>query len=62
MVRGVPDPAMCPDAFSDVENPSIAFTRKFSLKPFRVDPASLHLALKSLEDKDFPMGTIHQPV
>lgn len=62
MIRGVPDSAMASDAFSDVERPSMQFTRKHSLRQFRLDPASLEFAFNSADDENFPMGTIAQPV
>ena len=61
MVRGVPNPDMASEAYSEVDSPSMNFTNKHSLKPFRLDPVSLQIALDSTESDDFPLGLINQP-
>lgn len=61
MVRGIPDASMTADAFANVDTPSMQFTQAHSLKPFAVDPASLQFAMDSVEDDNFPYGTINSP-
>ncbi len=62
MVRGIPDAEMVSDAFSDVANPSMQFTRKHSLKQFRLDPSSLKFAFDSVNDANFPFGSINKAI
>ena len=62
MLRGVPDSAMVSDAFSNLENPSMEFTEKHSLRQFHVDATSMQFALGSMDDKNFPFDTISRPI
>lgn len=62
MIRGVPDPAMSSDAFVNLDPPSLQFKKNHASTPFRLDPASLHFALDSLNDAGFPMQTIETPL
>lgn len=62
MVRGVPDAAMVGDAYSNVEKPSMLFTTKHSLRPFKIDILSLSFALRSMDDEDFPDQLIYEAI
>ena len=62
MVRGVPDAAMVGDAYSNVEMPSMLFTSKHSLRPFKTDLLSLSFALRSMDHAEFPSQLIYEPI
>ena len=61
MVRGLPNSSMLSDAYMDIEKPSMQFTEKHSLKPFRLDPASLQFAIESMDYRNFPSDAIEVP-
>jgi len=62
MVRGIPDTDLMADAFSNVDDPSMEFTKRHSLRQFNLDLSSLRFAIDSLDYKDFPFDAISAPI
>ena len=62
MVRGVPDTDLMADAFSNVDEPSMKFTKRHSLRQFNLDLTSLRFAIDSLDSKNFPFDEISAPI
>ena len=62
MVRGVPDTDLMADAFSNVDEPSMSFTKRHSLRQFNLDPTSMRFAIDSLDSRNFPFDEIRAPI
>jgi hypothetical protein len=62
LVRGIPTPEMCQTAFDNPEKPSMSFTSAHSLKPFKIDPESLRVALELAQTSTFPLNLVDPQV